>query len=162
MRAQPVLTVVPPTRRSLAPVVAPARSPGRRAPLPTIYDLHVVLIMAPGAPRDALAMALWDEGLLVTVFDSAALAEGVLVGQHVDAVLVDHAAERRMAPQIAWWLKALGRAQTPVVALGVTDDLEAARLRREGVSQTQPMPTDAGRFAAELGLLLGAGHHPWR
>lgn len=128
----------------------------------SLTDFHAVLVMAPGVNRDALAMGLWDSGMLVTTFKSPHEAEGVLVGEAVHVVLLDAALGAFMAPQIVWWLNAVGRGAVRVVVFGEVSDEERTNLLRQGVAYVVPRPMNAALFGRQLGEAMGFAPNRWR
>jgi len=128
----------------------------------SLTDFHAVLVMAAGTERDALALGLWDAGMLVTTFKSPHEAEGVLVGEAVHVVLLDAGLGAFMAPQIVWWLNAVGRGAVRVVVFGDVAEDQRAQLLSQGVSYVVPRPGNAALFARQLGQAMGFTPNRWR
>lgn len=144
---------VPGTRVRLP---APQTPTVRAAHDPRHTQLHAVILMPPGAPRNALALALWDAGLLVTVFASPAEAEGVLVGDNVHAVVLDAQLGGAAGSSLLRWLHAAGHGQVKVVMVGEVDAITRARLLDSGVAQVVPVPANVTVFARQFAQALGA------
>jgi hypothetical protein len=116
---------------------------------------HVVLLMPPGPDRDLLSQGLWNAGMLVTVFSSPREAEGVLVGQPVQAVLVDVRLGWSLGPQLVHWMRASARAATCVIVLGELAEEQHAYLLAQGVGYCVPRPQDPGAFGRYMAEALG-------
>ena len=139
-------------------MTADTRSIPQRVPR---MDFHAVLIMPEGGARESLAVALWDVGMLVTVFGSVPQAEGVLVSEPVDVVLVDGTELPGACAGLGNQLRAVGKSACRVVELvgpdhagtrgGAAD--QAVRVRR---------PEHAAVFARQLAAFLGLQRGAWR
>jgi hypothetical protein len=132
------------------------------AAMKSLSEFHAVLVMPAGPARNGLALGLWDAGMLVTAFKSPHEAEGVLVGEPVHVVLVDLALGAFMAPQIVWWLHAVGRGAVKVVAFGEATPEQAAWLRTQGVQGCVPRPGNPALFGRQLGQAMGFRAAGWR
>jgi hypothetical protein len=137
------------------------RAVARRPDRP-VFGVHVLLIMASGTARDSLAAALWNAGLLVTVFATAHDAEDALCSQPLDAVVVDAAQESAMPMRVAAWLRAVGKPEALVVALGAGHPPGDAIPNERGPALDVSREWAPVELAARLAHLLGAAPQPWR
>jgi len=137
-------------------------APGDLAPVARLVDFHCVLIMKPSATREAVSRALWDAGMLVTVFRSLSEAEGLLVGTPVHAVLLDASLGAGLGAQLKWWLNAVGRGAISVVMFGWLTAEQEARALQDGVSHCLPFPGPPDAFARRLGSTMGFEPTRWR
>lgn len=131
-------------------------------PLARLVDFHAVLIMPAGPARDALSMALWDQGMLVTAFCSPHEAEGVLVGEAVHAVLVDASLGTAVGPQLAWYLNAVGRGAVQVVLFGAMPAEVREAALEGGVAHVLGHAGNPAQFAKDVGRTVGFRPSPWR
>ena len=125
-------------------------------------EFHAVLVMPSGPQRDALAMGLWDAGMLVTTFSSPHEAEGVLIGERVHVVLVDLYLGPTMGPEIVKWLRAIGRPAVTVASFGEATPELNAWLTSQGVTWCVPRPADPTMFGRQLGEAMGFKPATWR
>ncbi|MEW5852386.1 MAG: hypothetical protein AB2A00_26585 [Myxococcota bacterium] len=125
-------------------------------------EFHAVLVMPAGPQRDALAMGLWDAGMLVTTFSSPHEAEGVLIGERVHVVLVDLLLGPTMGPDIVRWLQATGRGGVTVAAFGEATPELAQWLTTNGVTWCVPRPAEPTVFGRQLGEAMGFKPATWR
>lgn len=153
-----------PARHLGAPVIPERQEPPRarhvtRRPLPGPNGaFHLVLLMAPTAWRTQLAAALWADGALVTLFDNPHHAAGVLVGDHVDAVVVDAALGEDCACQVAQWLRGTGKQG---IAWVVLTDGNGLAWRHQG-PVVLAHPRSALETARMLTHAMGLGAPAWR
>lgn len=122
---------------------------------PRHTELHTVLLMPPGEARNALALSLWDVGMLVTVFATPREAEGVLVGENVHAVLMDAGVGVIVGPALVSWLRAAGRGQVKVVIVGNVEAGPRDQLLAQGVAHVVPYPPNPKTFAQQFARALG-------
>ena len=121
---------------------------------PRHTDFHTVVLMPPGETRNALALSLWDVGMLVTVFATPKEAEGVLVGENVHAVLLDARIGVIVGPALVSWLRAAGRGHVKVIIMGAVDAATKEQLTQQGAAAA--MAGAAARFL-EAFLKAAAG-----
>lgn len=131
-------------------------------PLARLVEFHTVLIMPAGPARDALAMALWDQGMLVTTFATPHQAEGVLVGEAVHAVLVDATLGSQVGPQLAWYLNAVGRGAVQVVLFGAMAPEQRAAAVEGGVAHVLGHAVNPSQFAKDVARTVGFTPQAWR
>lgn len=138
-------------------------SPLAAAPAPVPSSYHTVLLMPAEERRAALAGSLWDVGMLVTAFASMREAEGVLVGEHVHAVLLDARLGTSAAVTLCQWLRASGKGHVRVVVMGEElDGQSRASLLGAGVSHVVPRPEQTQGFARQFAQAMGFGSLGWR
>ena len=161
MNAKPADVSYLPVPNARPPAWAiPPATPAPARPLRTHF--HMVVVGPRDPERLALAGALWDQGMLVTAFESLQEAEGVLVGENVHGILLDARLGEQPAALLCGWLRAAGKADVRVIVVGTVSPAARAALMAAGVAYVVPAPQDVDLFAGQLSEAVGLCRTGWR
>jgi hypothetical protein len=124
-------------------------------------ELHTVLIMPPSGLRNALALSLWDQGMVVTAFGTLPEAEAILSGVGVQCVVLDDQLGLDVLAPLMAWLHNRGKQRVTVVVMGDAAMTWRPHLSALGIHHVVPRPAQPARWAVQLASALGMPANRW-